>query len=126
MFTDTHAFSGFAVPDTAAVRGFYADTLGLRVVDEPMGHGLISLHLEGGTVVLVYPKPDHVPATFTVLNFPVDDVDAAVDELVARGVEMLRYEGFDQDERGILRGEPRVAWFTDPAGTILAVMDSSD
>lgn len=126
MFTDSQAFSGFAVPDTGAVRAFYADTLGLRVEDEPTGDGLMSLHLAGGTVVLVYPKPDHVPATYTVLNFPVADIDATVDGLLARGVETERYEGFEQDERGIARGEPRVAWFTDPAGTILSVIEQAD
>ena len=123
MLTDSAAFSGFAVPDVQAARQFYADTLGLRVrVDEAMG-GMLTLHLGGGTKVLVYPKPDHVPATYTVLNFPVDDVEKAVDELTGRGVRFERYEGFDQDEKGIARGQgPDIAWFTDPAGNVMAVL----
>jgi catechol 2,3-dioxygenase-like lactoylglutathione lyase family enzyme len=123
VLTDSAAFSGFAVPDVQAARQFYADTLGLRVeVDDAMG-GMLTLHLGGGTNVLVYPKPDHVPATYTVLNFPVDDVEKAVDELTARGVRFERYDGFDQDEKGIARGQgPDIAWFTDPAGNVMAVL----
>jgi catechol 2,3-dioxygenase-like lactoylglutathione lyase family enzyme len=123
VLTDSAAFSGFSVPDVQAARQFYADTLGLRVeVDDAMG-GMLTLHLGGGTDVLVYPKPDHVPATYTVLNFPVDDVEKAVDELTARGVRFERYEGFDQDEKGIARGQgPDIAWFTDPAGNVMAVL----
>ena len=125
MLTDSAAFSGFAVPDVEAARRFYADTLGLRVdVDEAMG-GMLTLHLGGGTDVLVYPKPDHTPATYTVLNFPVDDVDRAVDELTARGVRFERYDGMGQDDKGIARGEgPDIAWFTDPAGNILSVLSA--
>jgi catechol 2,3-dioxygenase-like lactoylglutathione lyase family enzyme len=121
MLTDSAAFSGFAVPDLEAARRFYADTLGLRVeVDEG---GMLILHLGGGTDVLVYPKPDHSPATYTVLNFPVDDVEAVVDELTARGVRFERYPGFEQDEKGIARGQgPDIAWFTDPAGNVLSVL----
>ncbi len=121
MLTDSAAFSGFAVPDPEAARRFYADTLGLRVeVDEG---GMLTLHLGGGTDVLVYTKPDHTPATYTVLNFPVEDVEAVVDELTARGVRFERYAGFGQDEKGIARGQgPDIAWFTDPAGNVLSVL----
>ena len=123
MLTDSAAFSGFAVPDVAAARRFYADTLGLRVdVDEAMG-GMLTLHLGGGTDVLVYPKPDHTPASYTVLNFPVDDVGRVVEELTARGVRFERYEGFEQDDLGVARGQgPDIAWFTDPAGNIMSVL----
>jgi catechol 2,3-dioxygenase-like lactoylglutathione lyase family enzyme len=115
------AFSGFAVPDTAAARAFYADTLGLEVSEE---YGLLTLHLNGGErPTLIYPKPDHAPAAYTILNFKVDDIEAAVDALAARGVEFERYDGMEQDERGIMRGGgPFIAWFTDPAGNILAVL----
>jgi catechol 2,3-dioxygenase-like lactoylglutathione lyase family enzyme len=121
MLEHSEAFSGFAVPDIAEAKDFYGTTLGMRVSDGPMG--LLILHPAGGRDIMVYPKPDHVPATYTILNFPVDDIDAAVDELASRGVEFLRYEGFEQDEKGIARGDgPDIAWFTDPAGNILAVL----
>jgi catechol 2,3-dioxygenase-like lactoylglutathione lyase family enzyme len=125
MLADSAAFSGFAVPDIEAARQFYGDTLGLRTeVNQEMG-GMLTLHLGGGTDVLVYPKPDHTPAGYTVLNFPVDDVDRAVDELTAKGVHFERYEGFDQDDKGIARGMgPAIAWFTDPAGNVLSVLQS--
>ena len=125
MLADSAAFSGFAVPDIEAARQFYGDTLGLRTeVNQEMG-GMLTLHLGGGTDVLVYPKPDHTPAGYTVLNFPVDDVDRAVDELTAKGVRFERYEGFDQDDKGIARGMgPAIAWFTDPAGNVLSVLQS--
>jgi predicted enzyme related to lactoylglutathione lyase len=120
MFTETKAFSGFAVPDIAAAKAFYGDTLGIKISED---HGLLTLHLAGDRPTLVYPKPDHVPASYTILNFPVGDIDAAVDELVARGVEILRYEGMEQDDRGIMRaGGPYIAWFTDPAGNVLSVL----
>ncbi|TDD45814.1 VOC family protein [Nonomuraea terrae] len=121
MFATTKAFSGFSVDDVAAATAFYGKTLGLRVSEE---HGMLTLHLGGGADVLVYPKGDaHVPATFTVLNFPVDDIDRAVDELTACGVRFERYEGFAQDEKGIARGDgPPIAWFTDPAGNVLSVL----
>jgi predicted enzyme related to lactoylglutathione lyase len=120
MFTETKAFSGFAVPDIVAAKAFYGDMLGINVSED---HGLLTLHLAGDRPTLVYPKPDHVPASYTILNFPVDDIDAAVDELVARGVETLRYEGMEQDDRGIMRaGGPYIAWFTDPAGNVLSVL----
>jgi predicted enzyme related to lactoylglutathione lyase len=120
MFTSTKAFSGFAVDDVQKAKEFYGETLGLRVSEQ---YGLLTLHIAGDRDVIVYPKPDHTPASFTILNFPVDDIDKAVDELVDRGVRFVRYEGFDQDERGIARGEgPYIAWFTDPAGNILSVL----
>jgi catechol 2,3-dioxygenase-like lactoylglutathione lyase family enzyme len=123
MLADSNAYSGFAVDDLQRAREFYGETLGLRtsVIDEEVG--LMTLHLGGGRDTLVYVKPDHVPATYTILNFPVADIDAAVDELTARGVAFQRYEGFDQDEKGVMRGAgPDIAWFTDPAGNILSVI----
>jgi predicted enzyme related to lactoylglutathione lyase len=124
MFTETKAFSGFAVADIAAAKAFYGDTLGINVSED---HGLLTLHVAGDRPTLVYPKPDHVPASYTILNFPVDDIDAAVDELVARGVEILRYEGMEQDDRGIMRaGGPYIAWFTDPAGNVLSVLQERE
>ena len=123
MFENTNAFSGFSVDDLDRARSFYGDTLGLRVTDE---NGMLRLELAGGNRVLIYPKPNHTPASFTILNFTVDDIDKAVDELAARGVSLERYEGFDQDERGIMRdGQgPRIAWFTDPAGNVLSVIQN--
>ena len=122
MFKPSHAFSGFAVKDIAEAKAFYSETLGLEVGHDP-DRGL-ELHLPGGVSVFVYPKPDFVPATFTVLNFQVADIDAAVAELNEAGVEMLRYPGFDADERGIVRDPrgPMIAWFTDPAGNIMSVL----
>ncbi|MBF8191442.1 VOC family protein [Nonomuraea sp. K274] len=120
MFGHTKAYSGFAVNDIAAAKRFYGQTLGLRVSEE---HGMLTLHIEGGTDVLVYPKDNHTPATFTVLNFPVDDIDKAVTELSARGVRFERYEGLPVDEKGVFRAEgPPIAWFTDPAGNVLSVL----
>lgn len=120
MFGDTKAFSGFSVDDIPAAQTFYGETLGIRVTEE---HGMLTLHIAGGTGVLVYPKPNHTPATFTILNFPVDDIDRAVDELSARGVEFERYDQPGIDERGVYRGEgPPIAWFTDPAGNVLSVL----
>jgi predicted enzyme related to lactoylglutathione lyase len=120
MFANTKAFSGFAVDDLEKARAFYGDTLGIRTSEQ---YGLMTLHLAGGRDTLVYPKPDHAPATYTILNFPVDDIDAAVDALVERGVRFERYDDADQDERGIFRGEgPYIAWFTDPAGNVLSVL----
>jgi catechol 2,3-dioxygenase-like lactoylglutathione lyase family enzyme len=121
MFSNTHAFSSFAVDDLDAARSFYGDTLGLSISDGPMG--VLSLDLPGDRSTLIYPKPDFAPATYTILNFPVDDVEAAVDELSSRGVEFERYDGFEQDEKGISHaGGPKIAWFKDPAGNILAVL----
>ena len=124
MFRDTKAFSGFAVDDVERARAFYGDTLGIRITEE-MG-GILILHLAGGErPTVIYPKPDFEPATYTILNFPVDDIDEAVDALTAKGVELDRYEGIDQDEKGIARasgGGPDIAWFRDPAGNILSVL----
>ena len=120
MFSNSQAFSGFSTNDIAASKQFYAETLGLTV-DENEG-GMLTLTLGGGGTVLIYPKPDHQPATFTVLNFPVADIDAAVDELNARGVETKIYPDLG-DERGIVRGYgPDIAWFTDPAGNVISVL----
>ncbi|MFC0599039.1 VOC family protein [Streptomyces palmae] len=120
MFGSTKAFSSFAVDDIAKAKDFYDTVLGLRVSER---HGLLTLHIAGSAPVLVYPKEDHRPAGFTVLNFPVEDVEPVVDELVRRGVVFERYEGFDQDAKGIARGEgPDIAWFKDPAGNVLAVL----
>jgi catechol 2,3-dioxygenase-like lactoylglutathione lyase family enzyme len=122
MLTDSQAFSGFSADDLETCRAFYADTLGIRVTEE---NGMLSLHLGGGATVLIYPKPDHQPATYTCLNFPVTDIDATVRGLAERGVTFLRYEGMDQDERGIARDGygPPIAWFADPAGNILSVLE---
>lgn len=120
MLENSKAFSGFAVADLDAARKFYGETLGLRVSEQ---NGLLTLHLAGDRTVLVYPKPDHVPATYTILNFPVDDIDVAVADLTGRGVTFQRYEGIEQDEKGIARSAgPYIAWFTDPAGNILSVL----
>ncbi len=120
MFADTRAFSGFSVDDVARAQEFYGGTLGLRTSQE---HGMLILHLAGDRDTLVYPKDNHVPAAYTILNFPVDDIDQAVAELTGRGVQFERYEGTGQDENGISRGGgPYIAWFTDPAGNILSVL----
>jgi catechol 2,3-dioxygenase-like lactoylglutathione lyase family enzyme len=121
MFKDTKAFSGFAVDDLEKAREFYGETLGIEVSEE---NGLLTLNLAGGDrPTLIYPKPDFAPATYTILNFQVDDIDKAVDELSGRGVQFERYDGFDQDEKGVARaGGPPIAWFRDPAGNILAVL----
>jgi catechol 2,3-dioxygenase-like lactoylglutathione lyase family enzyme len=125
MLSDSPAFSGFSVDDADAARHFYEETLGLRVTDEAMD-GVLRLHLGGGTSVLVYAKPGHVPATFTVLNFPVPDIEKAVDALAARGVRFQRYEYPPTDEKGIMRaGGPLIAWFTDPAGNVFSVLQES-
>jgi catechol 2,3-dioxygenase-like lactoylglutathione lyase family enzyme len=123
MFANTKAFSGFAVDDVEEAEKFYGETLGLEVSREEMG--LLTLHLAGDRPTMIYPKPDFTPATYTILNFPVDDIEKAVDELAARSVEFERYDGFDQDEKGIARDDrgPNIAWFKDPAGNILAVLE---
>jgi catechol 2,3-dioxygenase-like lactoylglutathione lyase family enzyme len=124
MFENTKAFSGFAVDDLQKAREFYEGMLGLRV---SQSNDLLTLHLAGERETLVYPKPDFAPATYTILNFPVDDIEAAVDELGAKGVRFERYDGLDQDEKGVSRaaGGPLIAWFRDPAGNILAVLEES-
>jgi catechol 2,3-dioxygenase-like lactoylglutathione lyase family enzyme len=120
MLTDSKAFSGFAVPDIDEARAFYGDKLGLKTSEE---NGILTLHLAGDRDTLIYPKPDFVPATYTILNFPVDDIDAAVDALAERGVAFERYDGMEQDEKGVMRaGGPFIAWFTDPAGNVLSVL----
>jgi catechol 2,3-dioxygenase-like lactoylglutathione lyase family enzyme len=121
MLKDSKAFSGFSSNDIPASKRFYGETLGLDVSEEMGGLGL---HLAGGAEVFIYPKDDHAPATFTVLNFPVEDIEAAVDRLTEAGVTFERYDGFDQDEKGIARAEegPAIAWFEDPAGNILSVL----
>jgi predicted enzyme related to lactoylglutathione lyase len=123
MFGTTKAFSGFSVDDIPAAKAFYGETLGIKVSEE---HGLLTLHIAGDRDVLVYPKPDHTPATFTILNFPVADIDQAVDQLTARGVRFERYDKIKTDEKGIHRGDgPPIAWFTDPAGNVLSVLQES-
>jgi catechol 2,3-dioxygenase-like lactoylglutathione lyase family enzyme len=123
MLADKDAFNSFAVPDIEAAREFYGNTLGLEVSEENRGLPLLTLQLAGGRPTMIYPKPDFEPATYTILNFRVDDIDAAVDELSGRGVQFEKYEGFEQDEKGIARGNgPDIAWFKDPAGNILSVL----
>jgi catechol 2,3-dioxygenase-like lactoylglutathione lyase family enzyme len=120
MFATTKAYSGFAVDDLAKAQDFYGGTLGINTSQR---NGLMTLHLAGDRDTLVYPKPGHTPASYTILNFPVDDIDKAVDELTARGVQFLHYPGMGQDPKGINRSGngPLIAWFTDPAGNILSV-----
>jgi catechol 2,3-dioxygenase-like lactoylglutathione lyase family enzyme len=122
MFENTKAFSGFSVDDVPRAKTFYGETLGLDVSEE---NGMLFLHIAGDRNILVYPKDDHTPATFTILNFPVDDVEAAVEALAERGVRFERYEGteVETDEKGIFRGGgPLIAWFKDPAGNVLSVI----
>jgi catechol 2,3-dioxygenase-like lactoylglutathione lyase family enzyme len=125
MFKDTKAFSGFSVNDIQKAKQFYSQTLGLEVTE---ANGLLNLHIAGGSTILIYPKDNHTPATFTILNFPVEDVERAVDELTGKGI---RFEHYDEaelktDEKGIFRGGgPLIAWFTDPAGNILSVIDAN-
>lgn len=126
MVSTRSAFSSFSVNDLDAARRFYSDVLGIEVVSFEEGLGL---KLESGGRVFLYPKDNHVPATFTVLHIPVDDVTAVVDDLTAKGVTFERYEGFDQDERGIVRafeGGPDMAWFTDPAGNVVGIAAGMD
>jgi catechol 2,3-dioxygenase-like lactoylglutathione lyase family enzyme len=122
MFKDANAFSGFSVDDLERAKQFYGETLGLDVSENPAG---LELQLGGGARVFVYPKPNHEPATFTILNFLVEDIEPAVDELAAAGVTFERYDGMEQDDRGIARGDggPNIAWFKDPAGNILSVLE---
>jgi predicted enzyme related to lactoylglutathione lyase len=122
MFKDTKAFSGFSVNDIQKAKEFYGQTLGLEISE---AHGLLKLHLAGGTTVLIYPKPNHTPATFTILNFPFDNIEEAVDRLTKSGGRLERYEGdLKTDEKGVFRGGgPLIAWFKDPAGNILSVLE---
>jgi catechol 2,3-dioxygenase-like lactoylglutathione lyase family enzyme len=123
VFENTKAFSGFSVDSVASAKQFYGETLGVPVSEE---NGLLTLHIAGGTDVIVYPKENHAPATFTILNFPVDDVERAVAELEGRGIDFERYDGMDQDALGINRGGgPLIAWFKDPAGNILSILELS-
>ncbi|HVR77316.1 MAG TPA: VOC family protein [Acidimicrobiia bacterium] len=122
MFRKTKAFSGFSVDDIPEARKFYEETLGLDVSEE---YGMLTLHIHEGGDIMIYPRENHSPAAYTILNFPVEDVDRAVDQLSERGVTFERYEGFAQDEKGIARGDegPAIAWFTDRAGNILSVLE---
>ncbi|MGN6540733.1 MAG: VOC family protein [Ginsengibacter sp.] len=124
MLSESAAFSSFSVNDLQSAKTFYQDILGLKVSDNPMG--LIELHLHAGSKIIVYPKPDHVPATFTVLNFPVKNIDEKVDELISKGVSFEQYDGqIKTDEKGISRnnGGPTIAWFKDPAGNIFSLIE---
>lgn len=126
MFGQTKAFSGFSVNDIKKAKAFYQNTLGLTVKDTPMG--VLELHTEGNNPIIIYPKPDHVPATFTILNFPVPDIDNAVDALIVKGIVFEQYEGnIKTDSKGISRGNggPNIAWFKDPAGNILSVLEKT-
>jgi predicted enzyme related to lactoylglutathione lyase len=123
MFRNTKAFSGFSVDDIAKAKKFYGQTLDLEVTE---ANGLLTLHIAGGAEIIVYPKPNHVPATFTILNFPVDDVEKTVAALKERGVrfEIYKEKDFQTDDQGIARGMgPTIAWFKDPAGNILSVLE---
>jgi len=120
MFENSKAFSGFSVDDIPKARQFYGETLGLRVTEE---HGLLTLHLAGDRDTVIYPKDNHEPATYTTLNFPVEDVDKTVDELIARGVRFERYEGVEQDEKGVYRGQgPHIGCVKAPAGDNLPLV----
>ena len=124
MLRDSQAFSGFSTNDIDAAKAFYGDTLGLKVTDD---NGMLTLHLAGGSTVLIYPKENHEAASFTVLNFPVADIEQAVDRLIEAGVTFEHYPESGQDARGIARGYgPPIAWFTDPAGNILSVLQQAD
>ncbi len=121
MFKETKAFSGFSVDDVPKAKAFYEEILGLDVSE---AFGMLELHIASGGKILIYPKPNHVPATFTILNFPVDDIERAVDDLASRGVQMEIYPQGKQDAKGISRGGgPLIAWFKDPAGNILSVLE---
>jgi len=126
MFTHTKAFSSFSVNDIQKAKTFYQEVLGLNV-SEKQEMMILTLHIEGDTDIIIYPKPDHTPATFTILNFPVENIDKAVDELTAKGIKFLHYDGeLKTDEKGIFRkGGPLIAWFEDPAGNILSVLQQS-
>lgn len=122
MFKDTKAFSGFSVDDLSKAKEFYSQTLGLEVSET---NGLLHLHIAGGAEILIYPKPNHIPATYTILNFPVVDIEQTADQLARRGVRFEKYEGeLKTDDKGIFRGGgPLIAWFRDPAGNILSIIE---
>ena len=124
MFKDTKAFSGFSVNDLQKAKEFYNGTLGIEISENSMG--IVTLHINGGSKIIIYPKPNHIPATYTILNFPVTDVEKTVDELISKGITFEQYdEPVKTDEKGILRGDergPDIAWFKDPAGNILSVI----
>lgn len=128
MFQDSQAYSGMSINDSAAAKEFYENILGLKVTEmEVAGMPMLTLHLATGGRVLLYPKDNHQPATYTVLYLPVGDIDKAVDELTGKGIALERYEGLYQDEKGVTRGlannmGPDIAWFKDPAGNVLAVL----
>jgi catechol 2,3-dioxygenase-like lactoylglutathione lyase family enzyme len=123
VLNEAKAYSGFSTDDIEAAKRFYADTLGVTVTED---NGMLTLALGGGQRVLVYAKDDHQPASYTCLNFQVDDVDRTVTDLTARGVTFERYEGFEQDDKGIMRQwGPPIAWFKDPAGNVLAVIEEA-
>ena len=125
MFADTKPFHSFAVNDAQEAQRFYGETLGMDVSVLSEEEGLLTLHLSDDQSTLIYTKHDHTPAGFTILDFPVEDVDAAVAALAERGVELERYDGFEHDEKGIVRGPgPQIAWFKDPAGNVLAVLQN--
>lgn len=127
MFKDSYAFSGFSVNDLESAKTFYSGVLGLDT-EEISEMAILQLKLAGGGVVMIYSKDNHEPASFTVLNFPVMNIDIAVDELISKGVVFEHYEGFNQDEKGIARDDagPKIAWFKDPAGNILAVLEDNN
>src|SRR5947209_9842410 len=126
MFKDTKAFSSFSVDDVQKAKKFYGETLGLEV-SESYGGSLLELHVGGGMNILIYPKTNHSPATFTILNFPVDNLEQAVDDLTKRGVRFEIYFEGDQDEKGIFRGGGHpIAWFKDPAGNVLSVLEEKE
>ena len=129
MFKDSKAFSSFSANDLQAAKKFYTEVLGLEVTDNPMG--VIELHVAGSSNIMIYPKPNHEPATYTVLNFLTPNIDEAVDALIAKGVTFEHYtgEGTTTDDKGIMRGNgrgPNIAWFKDPAGNILSVIEEHE
>ncbi len=129
MFKNTRAFSGFSVNDIQKAKEFYSQTLGLEVSQDSEMGGLLTLHIAGDTKILIYPKPNHTPATFTILNFPVTNVEQTVNELTKRGVrfEIYNEPNLKTDEKGIARGRgPKIAWFKDPAGNILSVLEEGN
>jgi catechol 2,3-dioxygenase-like lactoylglutathione lyase family enzyme len=127
MFVHNQPFSSFSVNDTEKAKQFYSDKLGLKVSSVEGMQDILRVYLSGDTYVMIYPKPNHTPATFTILNFPVADVNKAVDELTATGVKFIIYNepNFKTDEKGIFHGGgPKIAWFADPAGNIISVMEA--